>query len=500
MLLSEYPYYKADSIIYVEGWLKYYPVEKQYIQYDKSPLIILNYIKRVGIKSVYKKIISRLSEKNRNKKFYGVGYGRVYNNQNKTFSSEYFLFIGLNKSINWNFIVVPEFLSINIGQISEKIQLDTSILNKTLEEIHQFSAWTSYSGIDIPKELFYNALVTLHKHIRHRPDIKVKLSSESPVFSNEFKIKLNDKKNIITGTIFGLGNYAKNYIIPNVSKYIKVKKIHEIDPDQFDFLKTQSIQYELSTSPIPSKDDSSNVWFIAGYHHTHSLIAIEALRRGVIPVIEKPLASNMKDFERFKTFINSSSKSNYFVCFHRRYSKFNEYLKRDFLPHIPIDFHCIVFEIPLPKNHWYNWPNSGSRLVSNGCHWIDYFLFLNNYSNVVDKKIWNPHDTDLIVQIKLENNAIFNMSLTDKGSTRIGVRDYIELRQINTTVTIKDSEFYFCEKGNRIVRSVRINPQNAYKRMYNEISNRIFNGSNGDSIESLLSTRLTLELEEMLNK
>src|SRR5690606_15981272 len=131
----------------------------------------------------------------------------------------------------------------------------------------------------------------------------------------------------------------------------------------------------------------------------------------------------------------------------KRYSKLNEWAFRDLGVRRgdPVDMHCIVYEIPLPRRHWYNWPNSGSRIVSNGCHWLDYFLFTNGYCAVEDAGVWPSRGRDVVIFARLENGATLAMSLTDTGSARLGVREVIELRAGNVTVRIDDGAFYFSE-------------------------------------------------------
>jgi predicted dehydrogenase len=175
----------------------------------------------------------------------------------------------------------------------------------------------------------------------------------------------------------------------------------------------------------------------------------------------------------------------------------NEFLFEDlgFAAGDRVNMHAIVFEIPLPKNHWYNWPNSGSRLISNGCHWIDYFMFLNQYCEVAEFDVWRPCGTDVTVSVKLKNGAYLSLSLTDVGSPRLGVRDYIQLRVADLTVTMVDGHSYVAENRNRIIRQTQIDPMSSYRRMYQDISKRIALGMPGDEIESLRSTELTLWLE-----
>ena len=122
-------------------------------------------------------------------------------------------------------------------------------------------------------------------------------------------------------------------------------------------------------------------------------------------------------------------------------------------------------------------------------------MFLNSYSKVVDIRKWMPRGDDMTIQVMLENEAYFSMSLTDSGSQRLGVRDYIELRTAGTTFTMTDGDRYTAENRSRIFSKARVNPLDAYSRMYSKISEDIANNGTGDSILSLRSTKLMLDLE-----
>jgi hypothetical protein len=87
------------------------------------------------------------------------------------------------------------------------------------------------------------------------------------------------------------------------------------------------------------------------------------------------------------------------------------------------------------------------------------------------------------------------MSLTDSGSQRLGVRDYIELRHGGITVTMNDGSSYFAENRNRVFNRKKINPLNAYARMYQKIAQSIASGDKGDDLKTLRSSELTLLVE-----
>ena len=90
------------------------------------------------------------------------------------------------------------------------------------------------------------------------------------------------------------------------------------------------------------------------------------------------------------------------------------------------------------------------------------------------------------------------MILTEVGSERIGVRDYVELRAGKVTAKMIDSANYEAESTTRILCRKRVNPMQAYKQMYRSISRAIVDGRPGDAVATLRSTELTLRLEDEL--
>jgi predicted dehydrogenase len=277
--------------------------------------------------------------------------------------------------------------------------------------------------------------------------------------------------------------------------------VHEIDPDQLESFASSGAA--LDTSPWPRRDERYDAWFIAGFHHTHAPLAIQALESGAYAVVEKPLATTNSQYEDIKKALGSVSQKRLFTGFHKRYSRINEWIRKDFgffQSGDPVDMHCIVYEIPLPRLHWYNWPNSGSRLISNGCHWLDYYLYLNGFAAVVDAGVIALHGSDLSAWVRLDNGSQLVMSLTDSGSHRLGVREIIELRTGNKTARIIDGTYYQAESSDRMLRRRKVNPMESYARMYKTICKCILAKKDGDPSEALLSAKLMLDLEQELKR
>jgi predicted dehydrogenase len=484
----------SESRVLIEEVFCEIPIHDQYIVHQKSFWLLWNYIRRIGFNAVITKIISRFSEVTRNQKFAGIGLGRIVENSINSsldigqriiyFSPNYNRFCD-DLVLNDAFIY-PLFIS-DSGTFNREVQFP--------EELKIYIAWSPYSGLQLDVDLIQKNLAAIPINIKNFQS-KSHYSFKEPITRIEFS---NNNTSKLSAVLFGLGNYAKTAILPNIKKHVALKRIHEIDPLQLKYAE-RFRDVSMDSSPFPCPSLEFDIWFIAGFHHHHTSLAVQAISSGATAVIEKPLATKMSDYLEFKSTVEKNSSSRFFLCFHKRYSKLNDFLLLDRGKDSqldPVDMHCIVYEIPLPRHHWYNWKNSGSRLISNGCHWLDYFMFLNNYSEVSDLKKWTPRGTDVVVQVKLTNGAYLSMTLTDTGSQRLGVRDYIELRSMGNTYTMIDSEFYRFESRSRIHRKERVNPMHAYSRMYKNISKKIQMGYSGDSIISLNSSLLTLLLEEM---
>ena len=145
------------------------------------------------------------------------------------------------------------------------------------------------------------------------------------------------------------------------------------------------------------------------------------------------------------------------------------------------------------------WPNSCSALVSNGCHWIDHFLFLNGFQPVKRSTVWRAGNNDICVNMDLTNGAHFSMALTKWGSERIGMQEHVELRANETTVRVDNSSRYVAEGPDRILRKTKMRRLVEHHLMYKTISRKILEGKEGDSLQSVeVSGGVLMDLEEQL--
>lgn len=496
-------------------------IQDQYFVRAKSFRKLYYYWQKVGFLNTARKIISRGREQHRNEKFISVGVGEIIDFlSDKYQSGQVVFFIATNHPacaervvIHEDFIVASHKDDWPIGVFPEQL-----IYFKNLKPVSEHSWWSAYRGWSAlsgqknpvtDPALLRDKIINFFKKLELSSGEKMDWGASSSVQeiqeTQEKKIVLKSQK---TAVLFGLGNYAKTRILPSLDKRLRVTKIHDLDPLQLVPMKP-GISYD--TSPTPRPDENYDVYWIAGYHHMHTPLAIEGLKKGLDVVVEKPLVTNWKDLENLLAVMSEPLVGRLYVSYQKRYHLFNQFIKQDceLKPGDPLSYYAIVHEEPLPDLHWYRWPNSRSAIVSNGCHWIDHFMFLNHYSAVNFKEARRISPEEITVIIKLENGAVFNLMLSHLGSSRIGVQEYVELRAKNITIKINNDRDYFAENDFKILRTYKLSTQESCRRMYQAISKDILNKRDQkksekfklwESMEQVktLST-LILSLDEMVS-
>ncbi|MDP1689550.1 MAG: Gfo/Idh/MocA family oxidoreductase [bacterium] len=476
-----------------------------YIIRPKSLRMVWNYVRKYGPKAVYRKVISRLSEESRNNKYVSLGIGEILETEvNPRFNKGNIVaFIAPLHPAAIERITLPENFIYSIDQKFAEFSKNKLAYIEVEDEKLQdgwwtkIKAWSIYSGIIITKETENSLMENVLKFVNQTDWSKARfLDISSPSSIKEFKIggakKFGAKK---SAALLGFGNYAKVQILPNIKPYIKLFAVHEIDPTQI--IRNLNVPL-IDTSPNIRPEEKYDAYFIAGYHHTHTPLALEALKKGAYAVVEKPVAV---DREQLKSLLEAVevNRRKLFIGFHKRYSIFNSFAFEDLgtKKGEAISYHCIVHEPKYPKYFWYNWPNSKGPIIENGCHWIDHFLFLNNYSKPVKSAVFISKNGIINASAELENGACFTMVLTGEGSDYMGVQDYVELKTKDKTIKIINDDTYIAEGKDKIIRKKNINKMLNYKTMYQAISKKIAKNEEGDGLNSLLvSSELIFDLED----
>jgi len=473
--------------------------------------MVWNYARSIGARDTLRKVISRSGERFRNAKYVSCGLGRVLEpaEEGELAEGQPVVFLSPLGPACAERLVLPEQLLLPLA--SEQLPpLDAGAV-VVLEESPELSGesfwwapvrgWRPESGERLAPFAVDMALKEAQKLLldtdwtqgRRLPvgDTTVRTVLRATARRGESRRK--------SAVLFGYGNYAKTIILPRVNRHLRVERIHEIDPAQIP-LRRRDDTVDWDTAPTLGADERPAAVLIAGYHHTHAPLACQALRRGAAAVVEKPVASTHAQLHELLATLRET-RGKVFSGYQRRHLPFNQWIRKDLGLAVtdPVSYHAVVYEVPLPRLHWYRWPTSRSRLLSNGCHWIDHFLHLNGYPAVSDSDVRVAPDGTINCSVVAENGAFFTMVLTDQGSRRLGVRDYVELRAGGGTARIVDACRYEAEDGRRVVRRARIPRLAPYRAMYDTIGRLIAAGAPGESPVSIQrSAGLVLDLEERL--
>lgn len=480
-------------------------IHDQYFVRSKSFRKIYYYCKEIGIKNTVIKIISRTREKVRNEKYISLGIGTVTQSMSQAHGIGETVFF-----ITYNHPACPERVVVHENFTSSFTLKNPSLISNNkiawFKDIvtnekwwSSFVAWSPYSGNPAPdlNASIIEKIQLFWKNINCNDAINVQIEpTEITTIKSSQSKKLLRKSAIL----FGYGNYAKTILLPNLHKGISLVAIHEIDSMQLIPLKN-SIYYD--TSPFLRDREQYDIYFIAGYHHTHTNLAIAGLEKNADVVVEKPIVTSRNELKGLLMAMKKSS-SELYSCFQRRYHCFNDYVYQDFQikKGDPISYYAIVYEESLPQYHWYNWPSSRSAVISNGCHWIDHFLFLNDYSGVVNFHIIKTQNKEILIFVELENKATLSLTLSHLGGSRIGMQDYIEIRSGHFMAKIVNGKSYVSENISRIIRKLQVNKYDAFKRMYRTISENIVDKNAPRLSDTIIQVQqvssLILSLDEQL--
>jgi predicted dehydrogenase len=487
--------------IKVQQWSRHQTLDNVYVVRKAGIHSLLGYVAKVGLVEVMRKIRSRYAERTRNVRWFCSGEGEILEvGAGSSWQvGDRVVFLAPSHTGGMERVVLAEGLI----RSAEKVQSHGKhgVLDaQPLPDIERVAGWTYDSGRVLELAQVERLLGEAAQSWQNATEIHPMNAEASPVLERRKRLvkpeDATDKRP--TAMIVGLGNYAKTIILPSVQSQLRVETIFELDPLQMGASPPDAMTWD--TSPVLREGDKADVVFIAGYHHTHTPLALEAIRRGAAVLIEKPAATTMEQVVALRKAMEESKRP-VNIGFHRRFLPFNDYLKTDLAVSAgqPIDYACIVFEEPLPELHWYGWPNSKTRLTSNGCHWIDHFLFINGFPKITSQSVKAAKQGTLVVMLEAENGAFFSMTLLDVGSARLGVQDHVECRTKGRTVTITNALSYIAEDNQKIIRKARIPGLLAHRRMYSAlVKNMLVNQFDDNSHSALQAAEICLQLEATL--
>jgi predicted dehydrogenase len=120
------------------------------------------------------------------------------------------------------------------------------------------------------------------------------------------------------------------------------------------------------------EDETIGAVLIATRHHAHASMVCEALRAGKAVFVEKPLAVDAEQLDAIVAAVAESGNDRLMVGFNRRFAPLLVGLKRAWGPRGgPVQVRYDVNAGKLESGSWYAQPEEGSRMIGEGCHFVD---------------------------------------------------------------------------------------------------------------------------------
>ena len=178
--------------------------------------------------------------------------------------------------------------------------------------------------------------------------------------------------------VIGAGNFARTMLLPSLKGRIPLGTIVNNTALSANHVRDKFGFAEAASDPAAAFAQAGDGAVLIGTrNHLHAPMVMAALKSGRHVFVEKPLCLSRAELDEIDATIADHPQSVQ-VGFNRRFAPASVELKRrlDRVPG-PKSASYRVFAGKLDAGHWYaNQDESGGRVISEGCHFLDYFCFL----------------------------------------------------------------------------------------------------------------------------
>lgn len=391
-----------------------------------------------------------------------------------------------------DFLIVHEHLAVEVGVDfdDEALCAVASALQGEAKQLEQLGRERYlYSNTKPPLELMA-MLRRGMENPRLRPDApRVQLihprgGAASP--STLIKVR-GQKQRGIPVALLGAGDYARTEILPALSREFARFVVADREP-QVAMACAREGGFRLATTDAQeaiAQLPSGGVVFVATAHDSHATLASMGLRMGHRVFLEKPPVVTEEDLDQLLGAVRTSGRSPD-IGFNRRYNRLVRHARRLLAAESgPATITCVVREVTIEPDHWYLWPNQGTRVAGNLCHWIDIGVFLLGGGRTPTMVSVSPpvgdarHEIDenRAVSVVFDDGSIATLVATGRGDDTRGVQELIDVRRGNLSLVIDDLwRMSWTREG--ITRRLRTVFRNkGHRRMYEEAAKRFAVGT-----------------------
>jgi predicted dehydrogenase/threonine dehydrogenase-like Zn-dependent dehydrogenase len=329
---------------------------------------------------------------------------------------------------------------------------------------------------------------------------------EEPATARRMAIQVRPQAGSLKIGVIGAGGFARNFILPQIAK-CRQAQIGVVATVHGHTARMVAQKYNIPDVTTVAQevldDDAIRMVFIMTRHDTHAGLVTEALRRGKMVYVEKPLAVNQEQLDQIEEALRRSPAPWLMVGFNRVFSPHAEFLRKHFA-HSP---HFLLFRVnagTLPAGHWSRDAGQGGRWIGEGCH----FLHFARHWFAADPRGFAVSGIPMRGEDPLDNLSLFldfgeagtfNLLYTSRGAKKYP-KEHLEVWGEGKTAILEDFRKTTVFPGKKAHRS-----SGQDKGIDTEIARTLQAALKGEppplDVEELLSThRLLFQIENSLRQ
>jgi len=282
--------------------------------------------------------------------------------------------------------------------------------------------------------------------------------------------------------IIGCGKFSYS----NIAYYLKknygnvIRACMDIDLNHAASLGLKyKVNYYTTSVDKIINDPLIDLVYISSNHASHAEYAIDALKKGKIVHIEKPLAVTTRQLVKLcETIEQYDGKVR--TGFNRPNSVLGSMVKKYLEQEEgPTMLNWFVAGHEIEPNHWYFREEEGGRVLGNLCHWTDLILQMIPEDGQFPLRIIptrsKKSDCDISVSYIFNDDSIGTITFSAKGHTFEGVRETLNGHKGNTLINLKDFKEVKIDIVDKVIKNKLWKRdhghENAVKRSYETINN-----------------------------
>ncbi|MFL5946353.1 MAG: Gfo/Idh/MocA family protein [Gaiellaceae bacterium] len=290
--------------------------------------------------------------------------------------------------------------------------------------------------------------------------------------------------------LLGAGDYARTQILPALRRpAVALAVVADREPQVGAAIAEEAGFDAVTTSAIEAIEhlERPGIVLIATYHDSHANLAAAALDAGHRVFVEKPPAVTPADVDLLVRAVEEGGRG-IDVGFNRRHHPFAEQSRALLAAETgPFTITCLVREVSIEPDHWYLWPNQGTRVTGNLCHWIDLAVFLMGSHALPETVQASPpltdaperRDEERVVSVTFDDGSLLTVVATGRGDDILGVQETIEARRGRLTLAIDDFRSLRTVRAGARRTSRRLWRDKGHSRMFADVLNRLAAGRPG---------------------